>query len=71
MCALPISLEQVLATLARYHGVRLTVGSPQVAAMRVSGSFPSDDLKLALDTIAATLPVHIVKRGAQDWRIDG
>ena len=64
-------LEQVLATLARYHGVRLTVGSPQVAAMRVSGSFPSDDLKLALDTIAATLPVHIVKRGAQDWRIDG
>ena len=32
-------LEQVLATLARYHGVRLTVGSPQVAAMRVSGSF--------------------------------
>lgn len=65
------ALEQVLATLARYHGVRLAAGSPQVAAMRVSGSFPTDDLKLALDTIAATLPVHIVKRGPQDWRIDG
>lgn len=64
-------LEQVLAALARYHGVRLAVGSSKVAALRVSGSFPTDDLKLALDTIAATLPVRIVKNGPQDWRIDG
>ncbi len=63
-------LQSVLDTLARRHDAAITASNPHVAALRVSGSFPADDLRLALDTIGATLPVRIVKLGPRDWRID-
>jgi transmembrane sensor len=52
-------LRVVLEQLGRYHEVTLQVTDPHLQALRVSGVFPSNNLKLALDTIAGALPVKI------------
>lgn len=57
-------LDVVLQQLSRYHNVGLSVGSSRLAAMKVSGSFPTSNLDLALNTIAAGLPVKINRQHA-------
>lgn len=52
-------LDVVLEQLSRYHAVKLSTGNSSLASLKVSGSFPTNDLNLALNTIAASLPVKI------------
>ncbi len=57
------SLGTVLEQLSRYHAVKLSVGNAKLAALTVSGSFPTGDLNLALNTIAASLPIQVIRQG--------
>ncbi len=57
-------LDAVLQQLSRYHNVGLSAGNPRLAALKVSGSFPTGDLDLALNTIAVGLPVKINRQHA-------
>ncbi|MEQ1560107.1 MAG: FecR family protein [Methyloglobulus sp.] len=59
-------LETVLEQLSRYHSVQLNVGNAKLAALKVSGSFPTENLDLALNTIAASLPVQFIHQGTSD-----
>jgi len=52
-------LSVVLEQLGRYHEVKLKVTDPRLQALKVSGVFPSNNLKLAHDNIAGALPVKI------------
>jgi transmembrane sensor len=51
-------LDQLLAELGRYRPGRLAV-SPEVAGLRITGSFPLRDTDLALRALSPTLPVQI------------
>ncbi len=62
-------LGEVLAELNRYHAAKLTVGNPQIMAVSVSGVFRTDDLSLALQTIATSLRLRLTKTGAQSWQL--
>jgi transmembrane sensor len=64
-------LGEVLTELGRYHAASLTVTSARVMDIKVSGTFPTDNLELALKTIAAALPVKLTKTGPQSWQLDG
>jgi transmembrane sensor len=59
--AQPLSI--VIEQLARYHEVSLQIADPRLQALKVSGSFPSDDLHTALNTIASALPIKITSTG--------
>ncbi len=56
-------LGVVLEQLSRYHAVKLSTGNSNLAGLKVSGSFPTNDLNIALNTIAASLPVKITNKG--------
>jgi len=56
-------LDEVLAQLGRYHTVDLALDDASLKHLKVSGSFPTGDLDLALNTIAAGLPVKVARRG--------
>lgn len=64
-------LSEVLAELGRYHTASLTVTSPAIMDIKVSGIFPTGNLELALKTITATLPVKLTQNGPQSWRLEG
>ena len=66
-----LRLGDVLAELGRYHKASLDVSSPRILDIKVSGVFPTDDLALALRTVAATLPVKLTRIGPDRWRLDG
>lgn len=53
------SLGRVLEHLGRYHDVVLQAQDPQLQSLKVSGTFPTNDLKLALDAMAGALPIKI------------
>lgn len=57
----PLSI--VIEQLARYHKVSLQIADPKLRGLKVSGVFPSDDLQLALNTIANALPIKITSTG--------
>jgi len=57
-------LDDVLAQLGRYHQVDLVLADAKLRHLKVSGSFPTGDLDLALNTIAASLPVKVARRDA-------
>jgi len=59
------TLAEALKQLNRYHPVALTLRDPKLSTLRVSGSFPSDNLKLALDTLTAALPIKIISSSPQ------
>jgi len=54
-------LGEVIAKLGRYHRATVLVTKPSLNAITVSGVFPTDDLRLALNTIAATLPLRLTE----------
>ena len=62
-------LSAVIEQLARYHNVSLHIADPRLQALKVSGSFPSDDLHTALNTIASALPIKISSTGANAFLI--
>ncbi|MFZ2523701.1 MAG: FecR family protein [Candidatus Ferrigenium altingense] len=64
-------LGEVLAELGRYHPASLTITSPAIMVVKVSGIFPTDNIELALKTIAATLPVRLTQTGPQSWQLGG
>lgn len=57
-------LDEVLVQLGRYHAVDLALDDVSLKSLKVSGSFSTGDLDLALNTIAAGLPIKVVRRGA-------
>jgi transmembrane sensor len=57
-------LSVVIEQLARYHNVSLQIADPHLQTLKVSGIFPSDDLHVALNTIANALPIKITSTGA-------
>lgn len=54
-------LGEVIGELGRYHRATVLVTKPSLNAIKVSGVFPTGDLRLALNTIAATLPVRLTE----------
>jgi transmembrane sensor len=54
-------LSQVLAELGRYHTATVKLEAPELAAMTLSGVMPTYDLDAALETIAAVLPLKLVR----------
>lgn len=63
-------LGEVIAELGRYHRATVRVITPRLDAIPVSGVFPTDDLKLALATIAAALPVTLTEVDPQLYLLD-
>lgn len=63
-------LGEVIAELGRYHRATVMVSTPRLNAITVSGVLPTDDLKLALSTIAATLPVKLTEVSSQFYLFD-
>jgi len=63
-------LEEVLSELARYQSGSITVGATRLAQVKVSGSFSTDNLPQALQTVAAALPARLTQTGPQAWRLD-
>lgn len=63
-------LREVLEELGRYQPATLTVTAPKVLDTKVSGVFPIGDLPQAMQTIAATLPVRIIRSGETAWLIE-
>ncbi|MCD0506261.1 FecR family protein, partial [Bordetella petrii] len=59
-----IPLGQVVEELRRYHAGHLGV-DPEVAGLRVFGSYPLNDLPHALDMLASVLPVRV--RRPMSW----
>jgi transmembrane sensor len=57
------ALDEVLAQLSRYHAVDLRLDDASLKRLQVSGSFPTGDLDLVLNTIAAGLPVKVARHG--------
>lgn len=62
-------LGEVLAELGRYHATSLTVASPRIMDIKVSGTFPTDNIELALTTIAATLSIKLTQTSPQNWQL--
>jgi transmembrane sensor len=52
-------LSVVLEQLSRYHDASLQVESTRLRTLKVSGVFPTDNLTLALNTIAGALPIKV------------
>ncbi|MGH8655992.1 MAG: FecR family protein [Gammaproteobacteria bacterium] len=63
-------LAEVIAELGRYHRATVMVITPRLKAIPVSGVFPTGDLKLALATIAAALPVTLTEVNSQLCLLD-
>ena len=63
-------MREVLYELARYHGGSIAVGKVGLMDIRISGAVPTDDLELALRTVAAALPARLSQAGPQAWRLD-
>ncbi len=64
-------LHEVLAQLARYHDVELQLSENTIQNLSVSGTFPADNLNLALNTIASALPIKFTQTGERTVLISG
>jgi len=63
-------LSVVLEQLGRYHEITLQVTDPHLQSLKVSGVFPSNNLSLALATIAGALPVKITSPASRVFVIE-
>jgi len=54
-------LSVVLEQLGRYHDVSLQVQGARLQTLKVSGVFPTNNLDLALNTIAGALPIKVTQ----------
>jgi len=51
----------VLEQLGRYHDASLQVPDSRLQSLKVSGVFPTNNLSLALNTIAGALPIKVTQ----------
>jgi transmembrane sensor len=58
------TLVEAITEVNRYSGVQLVIRDPQVAAIRISGSFRAGDAEGFVDTVAELRPVRPARRGA-------
>lgn len=56
-------LTEVVAELNRYSPSRVLIGGSTIAALRVSGIFPMDDVSYVLDAIQKALSIHATRLG--------
>ena len=56
-----VRLADMVSELNRYHRGHLGV-DPEVADLRITGSFPLNNIELSLNALLPTLPVHIEQR---------
>jgi transmembrane sensor len=63
-------LAAVLAELVRYHPAEISTATADMLTVRITGVFPTNDLPLALETLAAVLPARLVAIGEGRWRFD-
>ncbi|WP_438480501.1 FecR family protein [Oleiharenicola lentus] len=61
------TLKQAAQRFAEYHGVVIEVSS-EVAALRLGGSYPLDELSGFLDAITRTQPVRLFKQAENAYR---
>lgn len=54
-------LNRVLEQLGRYHDASLQVPDSRLQSLKVSGVFPTNNLSLALNTIAGALPIKVTQ----------
>jgi len=63
-----LSLAEVAERLSAYHGRRITV-SPDIARLKLGGSFQIDDLSAALQVVEAAVDVAVVADPDGSYRI--
>jgi transmembrane sensor len=59
-------LDDALTEMSRYHHKQIRLEDNKLAALRISGAFPSDRLDSMLDAVARILPVRIERKGDDD-----
>jgi len=62
-------LNKVLEQLGRYHDASLQVPDARLQSLKVSGVFPTNNLSLALNTIAGALPIKVSQTAATTFVI--
>lgn len=63
------ALSVVLEQLGRYHDASLQVQGSRLQALKVSGVFPTNNLNLALNTIAGALPIKVTQTATNNFVI--
>ncbi|MDO9048402.1 MAG: FecR family protein [Methylobacter sp.] len=63
----PLSI--VLEQLGRYHDTLLQVPDSRLQSLKVSGVFPTNNLSLALNTIAGALPIKVTQTATNTFVI--
>ncbi|MGZ5007121.1 MAG: FecR family protein [Methylobacter sp.] len=63
----PLSI--VLEQLSRYHDTSLQMPDSHLQSLKVSGVFPTNNLRLALNTIAGALPIKVSQTAANTYVI--
>lgn len=62
-------LNVVLEQLGRYHDISLQVPDSRLQSLKVSGVFPTNNLSLALNTIAGALPIKVAQTATNTFVI--
>ena len=62
-------LDKVLAELERFHDIHLSLASPSLAKLKVSGTFHTDNLDNTLNVVTLTLPVEIRRLSAGEVQL--
>jgi transmembrane sensor len=62
-------LSKVVATLNRYTRAQVVIKDPKVAALRITGMFRTGDIQRFGRTVAAVLPVRLIKRDADTYEL--
>jgi transmembrane sensor len=63
-------LGEVLEELGRYRKSTFAISAPGLLDVKVSGTFPIDDMPLVMRTVATALPAKITETSPDAWRID-
>jgi transmembrane sensor len=62
-------LSKAVATLNRYTRAQVVIKDPKVATLRITGMFRTGDVQRFGRTIAAVLPVRLIKRDADTYEL--
>jgi transmembrane sensor len=62
-------LDDALAEMARYHNKQIRLEDDKLAALRISGAFPSNRLDSLLNAVTRILPVRVERQNDHDIMI--
>ncbi|MGH8650755.1 MAG: FecR family protein [Gammaproteobacteria bacterium] len=62
-------LREVLAQISRYHAVEFLLDDRRLENLKVSGTFHTADLKIIVDTLAASLSIRVEELGHARLRL--